>query len=67
MKKLVALLFVAGALSVVSCGPSAEEQKKMEAEAKAKIDSLFNAASQATSAVDTAAKKEATPATEEKK
>jgi hypothetical protein len=63
MRKLVALLFVAGALSIVSCGPSAEEKAKMEAEAKAKIDSLFNAASQAmptdsTAMVpDTAAKK----------
>ncbi len=48
MKKLFSLLFVAGALSIVSCGPSAEEQAKMEAEAKAKMDSLFNAASAVT-------------------
>ncbi len=47
MKKLFSLLFVAGALSIVSCGPSAEEAAKMEAEAKAKMDSLFNAASTA--------------------
>ena len=47
MKKLFSLLFVAGALSIVSCGPSAEEAAKMEAEAKAKMDSLFNAASAA--------------------
>ena len=48
MRKLVALLFVAGTLSMMSCGgPSPEEKAKMEAEAKAKIDSLFNAASQA--------------------
>ena len=46
MKKLFSLLFVAGALSIMSCGPSAEEQAKMEAEAKAKMDSLFKAASQ---------------------
>ncbi len=46
MRKLVALLFVGVALSIVSCGPSAEEKAKMEAEAKAKMDSLFNAASQ---------------------
>lgn len=47
MKKLFSLVFVAGALSIVSCGPSAEEAAKMEAEAKAKMDSLFNAASAA--------------------
>ena len=47
MKKLFSLLFVAGALSIMSCGPSAEEAAKMEAEAKAKMDSLFNAASAA--------------------
>lgn len=51
MKKLFSLLFVAGALSIMSCGPSAEEQAKMEADAKAKMDSLFNAAS---AAVETA-------------
>ncbi|CAN5527810.1 hypothetical protein BH10BAC1_BH10BAC1_04060 [soil metagenome] len=49
MKKVFSLLFVAGALSIVSCGPSAEEQAKMQAEAQAKIDSLFNAASAAVS------------------
>ncbi len=47
MKKLFSLLFVAGALSIMSCGPSAEEAAKMKAEAKAKMDSLFNAASAA--------------------
>ncbi len=58
MKKLFSLLFVAGALSIMSCGPSAEEAAKMEAEAKAKMDSLFNAASTAVTtdvAPDTAA------------
>lgn len=58
MKKLFSLLFVAGALSIMSCGPSAEEAAKMEAEAKAKMDSLFNAASAAVTtdvAPDTAA------------
>lgn len=72
MKKLFTLLFVAGAMSIVACGPSAEEKAKMEAEAKAKMDSLFNAASQsvttamdsmATAVPDSAA---AAPATEEK-
>ncbi len=46
MKKLFALLFVAGTMSIVACGPSAEEKAKMEADAKAKMDSLFNMASQ---------------------
>ncbi len=46
MKKLLTVLFVASAMSfVASCGPSAEEKAKMEADAKAKMDSLFNAAS----------------------
>ena len=45
MKKVFSLLFVAGALTIISCGPSAEDQAKMEAENKAKMDSLFNAAS----------------------
>jgi hypothetical protein len=45
MKKLFTLLFVAGALAIVSCGPSQAEKDKMAADAKAKMDSLFNAAS----------------------
>jgi hypothetical protein len=45
MKKLFTVLFIAGAMSIVACGPSAEEKAKQEAEAKAKMDSLFNAAS----------------------
>lgn len=53
MKKLFSLLFVAGALSIVSCGPSAEEQAKLEAETKAKMDSLFNLASTAAPEVPT--------------
>ena len=71
MKKLFTLLFVAVAMSIVACGPSAEEKTKMEAEAKAKMDSLFNAASQSMStALDSAATPVAepvTPSTEEKK
>ncbi|MES2140242.1 MAG: hypothetical protein V4511_11095 [Bacteroidota bacterium] len=56
MKKLFTLLFVAVAMSIVACGPSAEEKAKMEAEAKAKMDSLFNAASQSmTTALDSVA------------
>jgi hypothetical protein len=49
MKKLLTLLFIAGAMGIVACGPSAEEKAKMEAESKAKMDSLFNAASQSVS------------------
>lgn len=72
MKKLFTLLFVATAMSFVACGPSAEEKAKMEAEAKAKMDSLFNAASTSvTEAMDSVAatpdSTAAAPATEEKK
>ena len=73
MKKLFTLLFIAGAMSIVACGPSAEEKAKQEAESKAKMVSLFNAASQSvsTSADSTAAPADstaaATPSTEEKK
>lgn len=67
MKKLFTLLFAAVAMSIVACGPSAEEKTKMEAEAKAKMDSLFNAASQSmTTALDSVAPApvEETPAVE---
>ena len=73
MKKLFTLLFIAGAMSIVACGPSAEEKAKQEAESKEKMDSLFNAASQSVStSADSIAKQDsvpaaATPATEEKK
>ncbi len=40
MKKLFTLLFVAGALSIISCGPSAEDKAKAEAMVKAQMDSL---------------------------
>jgi hypothetical protein len=72
MKKLFTLLFIAGAMSIVSCGPSAEEKAKAEEAEKAKMDSIFqaNAAgmeaapdSTATAAPDSAA----TAAPEEKK
>jgi hypothetical protein len=48
MKKLFTLLFVAGAMSFIACGPSAEEKAKMEADTKAKMDSIFNQASMST-------------------
>ena len=46
MKNLLPLLFITTAMTVASCGPNAEEKAKMEAEAKFKMDSLFEAASQ---------------------
>jgi len=78
MKKLFTLLFVAGTMCFVACGPSAEEKAKMEAEAKAKekakMDSLFNVYStmptEATTnpaTTDTNAAAPATTTTEEKK
>jgi len=72
MKKLVALLFVAGALSIVACGPSKEEQEKQAAAAKAKMDSLFDAASKSVSTAMDSVKKDSTAnaapvTTEEKK
>ncbi len=45
MKKIFTLLFIAVAMGIISCGPSAEETAKTEAEAKAKMDSIFTAAS----------------------
>lgn len=71
MKKVLSLLFVAFAMSFVACGPNAEEKAKMEADAKAKMDSLFNAASQSmTEGTDSTtapaeAPAEAAPAAEE--
>jgi|1185.fasta_scaffold99364_2 hypothetical protein len=72
MKKLFTVLFIAGAMSIVACGPSAEEKAKQEAESKAKMDSLFNAASQSVStSADSVATHDSTavvaPTTEEKK
>ena len=45
MKKVLSLLFIAISMSFVACGPNAEEKARMEAEAKFKMDSLFEAAS----------------------
>ncbi|MCW3071968.1 MAG: hypothetical protein JWO44_1858 [Bacteroidetes bacterium] len=71
MKKLFTLLFVAGTMCFVACGPSAEERAKQEADAKAKMDSLFNAASQTMTMDSTAAPATtdsvAAPATTEEK
>lgn len=65
-------MLVAGGMSLVACGPSEEEKAKMEAEAKAKMDSLFNAASQSmtmdtTAAAPTTDTAAAAPTTEEHK
>lgn len=72
MKKAFTLVAVASMFSLVACGPSEEEKAKLEAEAKAKMDSLFNAASQSistaldsASATEAPATTEAAPATEE--
>lgn len=77
MKKVFALMLVGTAMSIVACGPSEEEKKKIEAEMQALADSLAKAANAsmdaAAATVDTAAAAtEAAPAegtttTEEKK
>ena len=46
MKKVYLMLFAIGMISMVACGPSAADKAKMEAEEKAKMDSIFNAANQ---------------------
>jgi hypothetical protein len=47
MKKILSILFVTGMLSILACGgPSEADKKKMEENAKAKMDSIFNAANQ---------------------
>lgn len=76
MKKVFTLVALASMFTFVACGPSAEEKAKLEEALKqATTDSLFNAASVLTTAVDSAAttteapatEAPATPATEEKK
>lgn len=61
MKKFFALFIVAIFINLIACGPSAEDKAKQEADAKAKMDSLFHAAgenmisdSSSMSAADTA-------------
>ena len=71
MKKVFTLVAVASMFTFVACGPSAEEQAKLdEAKAEAKKDSIFEAASHLVeTAVDSAAATttETAPAAEEKK
>jgi hypothetical protein len=52
MKKVFSIIAVALVATMVSCGPSAEEKAKMEADAKRAIDS---AAAAATAAIEAAA------------
>ena len=55
MKKVFAVCLAAGLMSLVACGPSAEEQAKKEQELRNQMDSLFNkAASDMNSAMDSA-------------
>lgn len=42
MKKLFALLMVAGVVGLYSCGPSEEEQAAAEAEAQQLVDEMLN-------------------------
>lgn len=44
MKKFFAVCLAAGLMSLVACGPSAEEQAKKEEELRKQMDSLFNKA-----------------------
>ncbi len=55
MKKLLALLMIAGMFTLVACGPSAEEKAKMEAEAAMASDSAAAAASASADAAAAAA------------
>jgi ABC-type Zn uptake system ZnuABC Zn-binding protein ZnuA len=42
MKKLLAMLMVAGIFSLVACGPSEEEKAAAEAEAAAMVEEMFD-------------------------
>lgn len=78
MKKALSLLFIAGTMSLVACGPSAEEKAKMDEEDAMKRDSMMKAAGDSmletvveeeaatadTIAADTAAPVEVAPAEE---
>jgi hypothetical protein len=44
MKKFIYAFIIVGALTMSSCGPSAEEMKKMQEEATRTFDSLSKAA-----------------------
>ena len=41
MKKFFAFLVAASMISLVACGPSEEEKKKMEEEANAAVEQMF--------------------------
>lgn len=53
MKKLFAVCLATGLMSLVACGPSAEEQAKQEEKLRKELDSLFNKGNEA--ATDTGA------------
>jgi hypothetical protein len=65
MKKLFTLLFVAGAFTIVSCGPSQADKDKAEAMVKAQMDSIAKVAeaSMTTAAPDSTATKPDSTAT----
>ena len=54
MKKVFALLLVAGMFAVVSCGPSAEEKAKAEQATKDSIANVEKAKADSIAAVETA-------------
>lgn len=64
MKKLLAMIMVASMFSLVACGPSEEEKAAAEAEAEAAVNELMNtldeAAQEATAETEEAATEEAT-------
>jgi len=60
MKKVLALVMIAGMFSLVACGPSAEEKAKMEEAAKMQADSIAAAAQQAADQAAAAASQAAT-------
>ncbi len=61
MKKLFSLLFVAGALSIISCGPNAADEAKAKAAAQATMDSLFKVNAAGMSTPDSTAAATTTP------
>lgn len=69
MKKVLALLMVAGMFSLVACGPSEEEKAAAEAEAQKIADDLMKGLEEAieeepTAEVEEATEEEATEETE---
>ena len=72
MKKVLSIVAIAAMTALVACGPSAEEKAKMEADLKAKADSITAAMTNLTATADSAITASttdttATATTEEKK